>query len=126
MIEMTRLSGPPANVKYKPFTGWLAKAICCTGPTKFEITALDFVNVPRMRLATASCPLSLPSMSKSVPVRTTPKDCFFLLIMLCESRINSRGVEILVSFNFGIGTCKKVILFPHGPFALVLSISLID
>jgi len=46
-------SGPPANVKYKPFTGWLAKAICCTGPTKFEITALDFVNVPRMRLATA-------------------------------------------------------------------------
>jgi len=46
-------SGAPDIIKYKPFTGWFAKAIGSTGPIKLDMTTLEFLNVPYRCLATA-------------------------------------------------------------------------
>jgi hypothetical protein len=45
-IKIIVTSGPPVIVKYKPFTGWFAKAIGSTGPIKLDMTTLEFLNVP--------------------------------------------------------------------------------
>jgi len=46
-------SGPPVAVKYNPFTGWFAKAIFSTGPTRLDIRTLEFPIVLYITLATA-------------------------------------------------------------------------
>jgi len=53
LINHILTSGGPTTIKYSPLTGWLAKAICSTGPIMLEIVVLEFLKVLYTNLADA-------------------------------------------------------------------------